>query len=199
MTTDTNPRSSGAVWAPEDLVLESMRLAERAHRPQRRKAPEGQDRPAYFLHLAEVAWMLQDARMNREVVAAGYLHDMIEDCGYTQEQLAEETGDPRVAELVQWVSEPEKDKSWEERNGVYLERMREAPMEVLALSCADKTSNLRDMLRLIERGYELDSFLSVGKEKQVAKFEGLDELYRELVPERIYGRYSTALNRLRAS
>ena len=72
-------------------------------------------------------------------------------------------------------------------------------MEVLALSCADKTSNLRDMLRLIERGYELDSFLSVGKEKQVAKFEGLDELYRELVPERIYVRYSTALNRLRAS
>jgi len=133
------------------------------------------------------------------VVAAGYLHDMIEDCGYTQEQLAEETGNPRVAELVQWVSEPEKDRSWEERNGVYLERMREAPMEVLALSCADKTSNLRDMLRLIDRGYELDRFLSVGKEKQVAKFEGLDELYSGIVPENIHNRYSTALHRLKSS
>jgi len=199
MTKNEVSGSLGAVWAPEDLVLESMRLAERAHRPQRRKAPEGQDRPAYFLHLAEVAWMLQDARMNNEVVAAGYLHDMIEDCGYTQEQLAEETGNPRVAELVQWVSEPEKDRSWEERNGVYLERMREAPMEVLALSCTDKTSNLRDMLRLIDRGYELDSFLSVGKEKQVAKFEGLDELYSGIVPENIHNRYSTALHRLKSS
>jgi len=199
MTTETNPGSNGAVWAPEDLVLESMRLAERAHRPQRRKAPEGQDRPAYFLHLAEVAWMLQDADMEGDVVAAGYLHDMIEDCGYTQEQLAEETGNPRVAELVDWVSEPEKDRSWEERNGVYLERMREAPMEVLALSCADKTSNLRDMLRLIDRGYELDSFLSVGKEKQVAKFEGLDELYSGVVPEKIHSRYTTALKRLKTS
>ena len=190
---------AGVIHPSEDLVLESMRLAERAHRPQRRKAPEGQDRPAYFLHLAEVAWMLQDADMEGDVVAAGYLHDMIEDCGYTQEQLAEETGNPRVAELVDWVSEPEKDRSWEERNGVYLERMREAPMEVLALSCADKTSNLRDMLRLIDRGYELDSFLSVGKEKQIAKFEGLDELYSGIVPENIHNRYSTALHRLKSS
>jgi len=187
---------AGVIHPSEDLVLESMRLAERAHRPQRRKAPEGQDRPAYFLHLAEVAWILQDARMNNEVVAAGYLHDMIEDCGYTQEQLAEETENPRVAELVQWVSEPEKDRSWEERNGVYLERMREAPMEVLALSCADKTSNLRDMLRLIDRGYELDSFLSVGKEKQVAKFEGLDALYRGVVSEKIYSRFRGAFSHL---
>lgn len=199
MTTNRQSGSSDAVWAPEDLVLESMRLAERAHRPQRRKAPEGQDRPAYFLHLAEVAWMLQDSGMEPEVVAAGYLHDMIEDCGYSQQQLAEETGNPGVAELVQWVSEPEKDRSWEERNGVYLERMREASMEVLTLSCADKTSNIRDMLRLIDRGYELDSFLSVGKEKQVAKFEGLDALYRGVVPERIHHRYSNALNRLKKS
>lgn len=196
MTTNSDSGTSGAVWAPEDLVLESMRLAEKAHRPQRRKAPEGQDRPAYFLHLAEVAWMLQDANMESEVVAAGYLHDMIEDCGYTQGQLAEETGNQRVAELVDWVSEPEKDRSWEERNGVYLERMREAPMEVLALSCADKTSNIRDMLRLIDRGYELDSFLSVGREKQVVKFEGLDELYSGVVPERIYSRFRDVLSHL---
>ncbi len=42
-----------------DLVLDAMRLAERAHRLRNhfRKAPEGEDRPAYFLHLAEVAWM----------------------------------------------------------------------------------------------------------------------------------------------
>jgi len=72
-------------------------------------------------------------------------------------------------------------------------------MEVLALSCADKTSNLRDMLRLIDRGYELDSFLSVGKEKQLAKFEGLDELYRGGVPGRVYGRYSRALGWLKTS
>ncbi len=69
------------------LVLDAMRLAERAHRtrpegPHTRKAPDGEDRPAYFIHLAEVGWMLQDAGLDPETVAAGYLHDIIEDCGY---------------------------------------------------------------------------------------------------------------------
>jgi hypothetical protein len=55
-----------------DIVLDAMRLAERAHRLRNhlRKAPEGEDRPAYFLHLAEVAWMLQETGLDREVVAA---------------------------------------------------------------------------------------------------------------------------------
>lgn len=47
----------------ENLVLDAMRLAERAHRtrpqgPHHRKAPEGEDRPAYFIHLAQVGCML---------------------------------------------------------------------------------------------------------------------------------------------
>jgi len=72
----------------DDLVLRAMRLAERAHRENNhfRKAPDGLDRPAYFLHLAEVAWILQEGGLPDEVVAAGYLHDTLEDCGYTQQQ-----------------------------------------------------------------------------------------------------------------
>lgn len=57
------------VWGSENisaLVLDAKRLAERAHgtRPQgphHRKAPEGEDLPAYFIHLSEVGWVLQDA------------------------------------------------------------------------------------------------------------------------------------------
>jgi (p)ppGpp synthase/HD superfamily hydrolase len=44
--------------------------------------------------------MLQQAGLADEVVAAGYLHDMLEDCGYTRDQLAEEVGNERVADLV---------------------------------------------------------------------------------------------------
>jgi hypothetical protein len=64
-------RNTGA-QAMTDIVLDAMRLAERAHRLRNhlRKAPEGEDRPAYFLHLAEVAWMLQETGLDREVVAA---------------------------------------------------------------------------------------------------------------------------------
>lgn len=88
--------------------LRAMRLAEKAHRGTRRKAPEGADRPDYFLHLTEVAWRLQAAGLSEQVVAAGFLHDLIEDCYYDQTSLVSEFGDEYVAELVNWVSEPEK-------------------------------------------------------------------------------------------
>ena len=83
--------SPSAAPGRDDIVLAAMRLAERGHREinHYRKAPPGEDRPAYFLHLTEVAWILKDAGMPDEVVAAGFLHDMIEDCGYTRDRLAE--------------------------------------------------------------------------------------------------------------
>ena len=79
------------VNASDVLVPNAMRLAEYAHRQRnhRRKAPPGEDRPAYFLHLAEVAWLLMDSGVcDAESVAAAYLHDIIEDCGYDEATLA---------------------------------------------------------------------------------------------------------------
>lgn len=184
----------------DDTVLVAMRLAERVHREHDhfRKAPCGEDRPAYFLHLTEVAWMLKDAGMSDDIVAAGFLHDVIEDCGYTREQLARELGNEYIADLVEWVSEPEKGNGWETRNRAYLERMQHAPPEARALSCADKTSNLNDMLRLLNRGYALDEFMSRGKTQQIEKFERLDEVFRGHVPDALYFRFSEARQLLKA-
>ncbi len=186
-----------------DLVLDAMRLAEFSHRtrkegPHYRKAPKGEDRPAYFIHLAEVAWMLQEAGLNPETVAAGYLHDIIEDCGHTRRQLAREIGNDRVARLVQWVSEPDKKKSWELRNHAYHRRMKRASRSVLALSCADKTSNLRDMNRSLARGYRTEDFTKKDHATQMGKFGALDVLYRRQVPKKLYRRFSTALTEFRA-
>jgi len=182
----------------DDLVLRAMRLAERVHRENNhfRKAPDGLDRPAYFLHLAEVAWILQEGGLSDEVVAAGYLHDMLEDCGYTQQQLSDEIESDVVADFVTWVSEPEKDKSWEERNTAYINKLRSASIDVLSLSCADKTSNLRDMGRLLDQGYSLGDVLSRGLEDQVVKFSQLDDLFSGAVADTVYRRYQKAYQRL---
>jgi (p)ppGpp synthase/HD superfamily hydrolase len=198
--TPTKTRVSSLARAREDLVPDAMRIAERAHRGNNhfRKAPTGEDRPAYFLHLTEVAWMLQDAGLADQVVAAGFLHDLIEDCGYTRDQIAAETGNDYVADLVQTVSEPAKrHNSWEDRNQVYLERMRRASDDALALSCADKTSNLRDMVRLLERGHTLEAFMSRGMDQQLRKFEALDAVFRGRVPARLRARFDSALSALR--
>ena len=63
-----------------DLVLRAMALAERVHRGHERKAPENEYRPAYFLHLAEVGWMLQEAGMDDEVVASSLASECHNTC-----------------------------------------------------------------------------------------------------------------------
>lgn len=193
----------------ETLVLDAMRLAERAHRtrddgPHHRKAPDGEDRPAYFIHLTEVAWMLQDAGLDPETVSAGFLHDIIEDCGYSQAQLAEDIGSNRVAEIVKWVSEDKfnpktgEKQSWEVRNQSYLERLQSAPDNVRALSCADKTSNMRDMNRLLAKGYSTNAFTKQDHATQLSKFESLySQIFENHVPEKLAARYQAALGEFR--
>ena len=189
----------------ETLVLDAMRLAERAHRtreqgPHHRKAPDGEDRPAYFIHLAEVAWMLQDAGLEPETVAAGFLHDIIEDCGYSQAQLAQDISNANVAEIVKWVSEDKlhpvtgEKQSWEARNTSYLERLKTSPGNVRALSCADKTSNMRDMNRLLAKGHATSAFTKQDHATQLNKFESLyNRIFEGHVPEKLAARYQAAL------
>lgn len=183
--------------APDALIPNAMRLAERAHREKnhRRKAPPGEDRPAYFLHLTEVAWLLLDSSFHdNELIAAAFLHDIIEDCGYSEAALAEQIGNQRVAALVAAVSETDKQQSWEERQQHYRERLAALndPV-VLALSCADKTSNLTDMNRLLAKGYPVDRFTKRGFASQQTKFTALDELFQGRTPARLYQRFQQAL------
>ena len=61
------------------FIYQALRIAEHAHRTRRRglqyrKAPAGTDRPAYFVHLTEVAMHLMNCGLDAEVVAAGFLH-----------------------------------------------------------------------------------------------------------------------------
>ena len=85
------------------LISEAAELAARRHNGQRRK---GRGEEPYINHLAEVANMLcavtngEDA----ELVAAGWLHDTIEDTETTREELAGKFGE-RVASLVVEVTD----------------------------------------------------------------------------------------------
>ncbi len=181
--------------AADELIGRAMRLAEAAHRQagHYRKAPPGVDRPAYFIHLVEVAWLLQEAGQAADVVAAGFLHDIIEDCAYTEAQLSEALGNPQVAAWVQWVSEADKTESWEVRNQRYALRMRHAPPQVLALSCADKTSNLRSFCRFLQAGYPLESFTSRPYPAQYAKFQALAPHYQAQVPPVLWRHFTDAV------
>ena len=80
------------------LISEAAELAARRHNGMARK---GRGNEPYINHLAEVANLLAAATdgADAELVAAGWLHDVIEDTDTTREELARKFSD-RVASLV---------------------------------------------------------------------------------------------------
>src|SRR6202012_5443013 len=84
--------------APLRMVSEAAELAARRHNGMARK---GRGSEPYINHLAEVANLLSAATegADAELVAAGLLHDAIEDTETTREELAQKFSE-RVASLV---------------------------------------------------------------------------------------------------
>ena len=80
------------------LISEAAELAARRHNGMARK---GRGNEPYINHLAEVANLLAAATdgADAELVAAGWLHDVIEDTDATREELARKFSD-RIASLV---------------------------------------------------------------------------------------------------
>jgi GTP diphosphokinase / guanosine-3',5'-bis(diphosphate) 3'-diphosphatase len=84
--------------ADRELVQRAYRIAEEAHRGQTRHSGE-----PYINHCIAVASILADLRVPPEVVAAGLLHDTVEDTSVTLEDIRRDFGDT-VANLVNGVT-----------------------------------------------------------------------------------------------
>ena len=120
------------------LIDTAIEVAAKAHHGQLRKATD----VPYVSHPYAVGMMLARAGMPEEVIAAGILHDTVEDTYITLDDIREVFGE-RVATIVEGCSEPDKAAHWEERKKHTLAYLPTAPWEVRAVACADKLHNLR--------------------------------------------------------
>ncbi len=84
--------------ADRELIQRAFKEAERAHKGQKRASGE-----AYINHCLAVADILIDMRVPPEVIAAGLLHDTVEDTEITLAHIQKEFGD-EVALLVDGVT-----------------------------------------------------------------------------------------------
>ncbi len=83
------------------LIDKAYRIAEEAHRDQVRKSGE-----PYIIHPLCVGIILADLELDKETIAAGLLHDVVEDTIMTDEEIKEEFG-ADVALLVDGVTKLE--------------------------------------------------------------------------------------------
>jgi (p)ppGpp synthase/HD superfamily hydrolase len=119
------------------LLARAVAFAAREHRRHRRKDVE---RTPYINHLAHVAQLLAEAGCDANVIAAGYLHDCIEDVDVSYGQLASAFGKD-IADLVLAVTD-DKNLRWMDRKRMQVEHAPLADPRVAALKLADKISNL---------------------------------------------------------
>ena len=143
------------------MVFKAIKFVAEAHQGHYRK---GTNIP-YISHLMNVMKILCENGCDKEIITAGILHDVVEDTSVTIEQVEHLFG-KRVATLVAGASEPEhmrngKDEktSWRLRKQHTIEFVtREATLEQLLVSCADKLDNAeairQDFARIGEKIWE---------------------------------------------
>ena len=125
------------------LLAKALDFAARKHVHQRRK---GESREPYINHLAQVSWLLAEATGGGDaaLIAAGLLHDAIEDTDATLTEIEAEFGSD-IAALVAEVTD-DKSLAWAERKRLQVEHVATKSKRAKMLKLADLTSNLLSIL-----------------------------------------------------
>ncbi|WP_042349453.1 HD domain-containing protein [Bacillus massiliigorillae] len=144
-----------------NIIEAAQDFATLKHGAQTRK----NSKEPYVEHPKRVAQTLKEAGFRDEVIAAGLLHDVVEDTPVTIEDIKEKFGED-VAEIVASHTE-DKSLSWEERKKHTISVVKTAPLEVKALIVADKLDNLQSLKQQYEEmGEEVWKAFKRGKEQQ---------------------------------
>ena len=130
----------------------ALKYAIKAHSGQVRKSEK--DKPM-ILHPINVGRILKNNGFDENVVAAGYLHDVVEDTDKTFDDIKKEFGED-IGSLVYSASEPDKTLTWEERKKHTIESIKNLDIRHKAVICADKISNLEDMYLLFGKNGKID-------------------------------------------
>ena len=158
-----------------DMKEKAKLFAIKAHKGQIRKSDK--EKPM-IIHPINVANILSEYGYDDNVVAAAYLHDVIEDTKYTKEDLLKEFNEDIVS-LVLGATEEDKSLSWEERKTITIDKVKDLDLRHKVVVCADKISNLDDMRIIFEVNGKRDfSAFKRGFDKQKWYYT---EVYNSLI------------------
>jgi len=127
------------------LVSDAMIFAASAHDGMLRKGT----RIPYILHPGEVAAIAATLTDDEEVLAAAILHDVMEDCGVSEETLCARFS-ARVAALVKSETQERSGdpcETWLKRKQGAIARIAQGDRAVKIIALSDKLSNMRAIHR----------------------------------------------------
>ena len=176
------------------LLEKAYRMADRAHRDQRRKSGE-----PYIIHPLWVGYILADLEMDKETIVAGMLHDAVEDTEMTLEDVETEFGQ-EVMLLVDGVTKLGKLSYAKDKLDVQAENLRKMflamakDIRVIIIKLADRLHNMRTLefmpaQKQLEKAREtMDIYAPIAQRLGISKIKiELDDLsLKYLQPEAYY-------------
>ena len=129
------------------LIRKAWQFCVKHHEGQMRASGE-----PYIIHPLEVAEVLAEMKMDATAIAAGLLHDSVEDTPATNEEIGEEFGD-QVAHIVEGVTKIDKIQfaNREDRQAENVRKMLLAmvsDVRVVLIKLADRLHNMRTLEHL---------------------------------------------------
>jgi len=179
-------------FTPE--IQKAINIAATHHDGQERK---GNGLP-YIVHPFAVALILMEYTDDQDVIIAGFLHDTVEDTEYSAEEL-EKDFNPRIRELVMYVTEENKEDPWQKRKDDYLSNLKQAPSESKLICAADKIHNLRSMVEAFKKfGPKAEEKFNAPKDKKKWFYEECAKIIEadEKIPRKIVEELYSALAEL---
>jgi (p)ppGpp synthase/HD superfamily hydrolase len=124
----------------KELIDKAKQFATTIHAGQNRIFSKN----PYITHPSGVVDLINNFRGTPEMISAAWLHDVVEDCGVTLDDLKELFGN-KVADLVKELtnqSDLDKDKKHE----YLLDKMGKMSSEALTIKLADRLHNVSDLI-----------------------------------------------------
>ena len=139
-----------------DLITRAYLFAKEKHEGQFRKSGE-----PYIIHAVQVGYTLALLRTGPKTIAAGFLHDTVEDCDVEREDIARLFGD-EVASLVESVTKigalkfkDEKEYLASNHRKIFIAMAKD--VRVILIKLADRLHNMRTL-----------QYMSEAKQKKIA-------------------------------
>jgi len=162
----------------EELIKKAADFAEKAHKEQKRMSGD-----PYFVHVFETAKILAKLGMDAKTIAAGLLHDTLEDTTITEKELEEEFGKDIVF-LVNGVTKLGKLKyRGHERHVESLRKFFVAmanDLRVVIIKFADRLHNLNTLEHVPEDKRKRIALESIDVYAQLANRLGMGKLKGEI-------------------
>lgn len=162
-----------------DLITRAYLCAEKNHTGQYRKSGE-----PYIIHAIQVGYILTLLRTGPKTIAAGFLHDVVEDCDVTIQEMSDMFGD-EVASLVESVTKigalkfkDEKEYLASNHRKIFIAMAKD--VRVILIKLADRLHNMRTLQYMREEKQKKIASETLEVYAPIAHRLGISDIKNEL-------------------